>query len=63
MEKWFVAMKKANFVEIAKKYKISPITARLIRNRDVIGDNPNLILPGQKLKTNLSYNYEEQFRK
>lgn len=38
MEKWFVAMKKADFMEIAKKYKISPITARLIRNRDVIGD-------------------------
>lgn len=32
-------------------------------NRDVIGDNPNLIIPGQKLKTNLSYDYEEQFRK
>lgn len=38
MEKWFVAMKKADFQEIAEKYKISPITARLIRNRDVIGD-------------------------
>lgn len=38
MEKWFVAMKKANFQEIAEKYKISPITARLIRNREVIGD-------------------------
>ena len=24
-------------------------------NRDVIGDNPNLILPGQELKTNLTY--------
>lgn len=38
MEKWFVAMKKANFQEIAEKYKISPITARLIRNREIIGD-------------------------
>ncbi|MEE1086646.1 MAG: single-stranded-DNA-specific exonuclease RecJ [Schaedlerella sp.] len=38
MEKWFVAMKKANFQEIAEKYKISPIIARLIRNRDIIGD-------------------------
>ena len=38
MEKWFVAMKKADFNEIAEKYQISPIIARLMRNRDVIGD-------------------------
>ena len=38
MEKWFVAMKKANFNGIAEKYQISPIIARLMRNRDVIGD-------------------------
>lgn len=38
MEKWFLTMKKADFNSIARKYHISPITARLIRNRDVIGD-------------------------
>lgn len=38
MEKWFLTMKKADFSGIARKYNISPITARLIRNRDVIGD-------------------------
>lgn len=38
MEKWFVAMKKADFNGIAEKYQISPIIARLMRNRDVIGD-------------------------
>lgn len=38
MEKWFVTMKKADFNEIAAKYHISPILARLIRNRDVIED-------------------------
>ena len=38
MEKWFIAMKKADFNGIAEKYHISPITARLIRNRDIIGD-------------------------
>ncbi|OUP85661.1 single-stranded-DNA-specific exonuclease RecJ [Lachnoclostridium sp. An169] len=38
MEKWFITMKKADFNKIAEKYHISPIIARLIRNRDVIGD-------------------------
>lgn len=38
MEKWFVTMKKADFQAIGKKFHISPILARLIRNREVIGD-------------------------
>lgn len=38
MEKWFVTQKGANFSEIAQKFQISPVTARLIRNREVIGD-------------------------
>lgn len=38
MEKWFITMKKADFNEIGEKYHISPILARLIRNRDIIGD-------------------------
>lgn len=38
MEKWFVINKGANFQEIAEKYGIHPVTARLIRNREVIGD-------------------------
>ncbi len=37
-EKWFVAAKKADFKEIAQKYGIDQVTARLIRNRGVIGD-------------------------
>ncbi|MCL2865408.1 MAG: single-stranded-DNA-specific exonuclease RecJ [Lachnospiraceae bacterium] len=37
-ESWFIAMKKANFQEIADKFHISPISARIIRNRDVVGD-------------------------
>ena len=36
MEKWFVQAKKADFNQIAAKFKIDPVTARLIRNRDVI---------------------------
>ncbi|HJC90945.1 MAG TPA: DHH family phosphoesterase, partial [Candidatus Mediterraneibacter excrementigallinarum] len=38
MEKWFITMKKADFNGIAEKYHISPIIARLIRNRDVVED-------------------------
>ncbi len=38
MEKWVIKMKKADFQAIAGKYHISPIVARLIRNRDVINE-------------------------
>ena len=37
-EKWFLQTKKADFNGIAKKYNISPITARLMRNRDDISE-------------------------
>ena len=38
MKKWFVSAKKADFTEIGKKFQITPMTARIIRNRDVVGD-------------------------
>ena len=38
MEQWFVMRKGAPFQEIAEKFQISPVIARLIRNRDIIGD-------------------------
>ena len=38
MKKWFVSAKRADFTEIGKKFNITPMTARIIRNRDVIGD-------------------------
>lgn len=38
MEKWVVAAKRADFAQIAAKFGIDPVTARLIRNRDVVGD-------------------------
>ena len=38
MEKWVVCTKKADFYGLAEKFKINPVIARLIRNRDVIGD-------------------------
>lgn len=39
MERWFITMKKADFNEIGRKFHVSPILARLIRNRDIIGDD------------------------
>lgn len=38
MENWFVINKRADFAGIAQKFGISPVTARLLRNRDIIGD-------------------------
>ena len=38
MEKWFVMRKGAPFGEIAEKFHINPVLARLIRNKDVVGD-------------------------
>ena len=39
MEKWVVINKKADFNEIGKRFGISPVTARLIRNRDVVTED------------------------
>ncbi|MDD3278096.1 MAG: single-stranded-DNA-specific exonuclease RecJ [Lachnospiraceae bacterium] len=38
MERWVVLNKKSNFQEIGRKFGIDPVIARLIRNRDVIGE-------------------------
>lgn len=38
MSKWMVAAKRADFNAISQKYKISPVLARIIRNRDVVDD-------------------------
>ncbi|MBQ8041595.1 MAG: DHH family phosphoesterase, partial [Lachnospiraceae bacterium] len=38
MEKWIEIRKGAPFGEIAEKFKIHPVIARLIRNRDIVGD-------------------------
>ena len=37
-EQWMIQTKRADFNEIAKKFSISPVTARIIRNRDIVGD-------------------------
>ena len=39
MEKWMVMAKRADFIEIGKKFGIDKVTARIIRNLDVICDN------------------------
>lgn len=38
MAKWMVSAKKADFNQIAEKFGIDPVIARIIRNRDVKGD-------------------------
>lgn len=38
MEKWFLTRKGADFQKISQTFHISPILARLIRNRDIVGD-------------------------
>ena len=46
-EKWLVAAKKADFNKWAKEYHISPVLARIIRNRDIIDEQElNLFLNG-----------------
>ncbi|MCH5280629.1 MAG: single-stranded-DNA-specific exonuclease RecJ [Lachnospiraceae bacterium] len=49
MEKWYIEVKRADFDGIAKRFHISPVVARLLRNRDVIGDEQiDLFLNGKK---------------
>lgn len=39
MEKWFLANKKADFAAIGKKFGVSPVIAKIIRNRDIVDEN------------------------
>ena len=38
MAKWMVSAKKADFSKIAETFQIDPVIARIIRNRDIVGD-------------------------
>ncbi len=38
MEKWMIYSKRADFSEIGKQFSIDPVLARIIRNRDVVGE-------------------------
>lgn len=75
MEKWFVINKGADFAGIAKRFGISPVTARLIRNREVMGNeaiarylkggigelyDPHLLLDSDRLTDILVQKISEQ---
>lgn len=48
MKSWYVSNKKADFNAIAAKYGISPVLARIIRNRDITEDRQiNMYLNGK----------------
>ena len=38
MEKWYIYSKNADFASVASKFNISPMMARILRNRDLITD-------------------------
>ena len=38
MEKWLIQTKKADFNGLGNKFNISPVIARIIRNRDIISE-------------------------
>lgn len=49
MKKWIVHTKRADFNDIAQRYNISPMLARIMRNRDVVSDEDiNMFLNGTK---------------
>lgn len=49
MEKWYVEVKKADFEGIGERFHISPVVARLLRNRGMVEDDEiSLFLNGTK---------------
>lgn len=49
MEKWYIEAKKADFEAIAQRFHISPVVARLLRNRDMTEDEQmDLFLNGTR---------------
>lgn len=75
MQQWLVINKKADFKAIGEKYKIDQVTARIIRNREVVeveeiqrflyGDiqdlyDPHLLKDGDKLVDILAEKIQEQ---
>ena len=39
MQQWVVTSKRADFKEIGSRFGIDQVTARIIRNRDVVGED------------------------
>ena len=58
-EQWMVYTKKADFAGIAERFGISPVTARIMRNRDVEGDEAIRMF----LNGNLSDCYDPELMK
>lgn len=49
MEKWYIEVKKADFEKIGQRFSISPVVARLLRNRDMTEEKDiDLFLNGTK---------------
>ena len=38
MQQWLVTNKRADFKEIGRRFGIDQVTARIIRNRDIVGN-------------------------
>ena len=64
MQQWLLMNKKADFKAIGEKFQIDQVTARILRNREVVGDenirrfltgdlkdlyNPHLLKDGERL--------------
>ena len=75
MQQWVVINKRADFKAISEKYHIDQVTARIIRNRDVVEDediriflqggmadlhNPHLLKDGDKLAEILAQKISDQ---
>ncbi len=75
MEKWVVSAKRADFKETAEKFGIDQVTARLIRNRDIVKEeeirqylygtkadfyNPHLLKDADKLVSVLRQKIQER---
>ena len=39
MQQWIVTSKRADFKEIGRRFGIDQVTARIIRTRDVVGED------------------------
>ena len=48
MENWVEIRKAADFMKMSSEYEISPITARILRNRDLVSPTEirNFLSPG-----------------
>ncbi len=43
MAKWMVSAKKADFTKLAEIFRIDPVIARIIRNRDIVDETQSVM--------------------